>query len=93
MTITKRLVQSIREQFGSILRQRLEAKGIKHKFVAKQLGVSPAYFAKLLKGEETPSDEAILIIADILGESPQKLMQNIKYPANLSDMLLIESEG
>lgn len=93
MTITKRLTDKIRSELGKRIRVKLAEKGIKHKFVAKKLGVTPPYFAKILKGDETPSDKAILIIADILGLTAYELLYGIECPQNLADMLLIQSEG
>lgn len=92
MTVTKRLTDKIRSQIGARIRAKLAEKGIKHKFIAKKIDVSPPYFAKILKGDETPTDEAILIIADVLGLTAYELLNGIELPRNLADMMLIESE-
>lgn len=48
------------------LKQILNEKGLKSKFVADKLNISPSYFSSIVKGKHMPSIELALKLEDIL---------------------------
>lgn len=90
MPVIPRFKRLVSLQLGAIIRYRLKEKGIKHNFVAQKIGISPAYFKRLLDGDEFPSDTAIETVAEILGLTPHELCLGVVYPNNLAEF--IESE-
>ncbi len=74
MSLLNRMNQGVRKEFGAILRDALDSRGIKHNYLARKLGVSPVQVFRILEGINFPSDEALHIIATELGTTADELL-------------------
>lgn len=85
--IFKRLNNHIKRNFGAYITAKLKERGIKHKFVAEKIGIQPAYFHRVLKGQDFLVEDALYKLADVLGEDVESMLNTIYYSQNLGDYL------
>jgi plasmid maintenance system antidote protein VapI len=90
--VFKRLNNHIKVNFGAIVTNHLATRGIKHNFVARQIGVKPEYFHRVLKGQDFLGDEALYKLAELLGMELEALLFDVYYSQNLADYVESESE-
>ena len=58
----------------ALIRQWLKSRGMKQKFFAEQLQLTPTYVSALLRGRKRPSIEVLARIADVTGYSADQLL-------------------
>lgn len=63
------------ERIGANIRRSLDEKGIKYVFVARNCGVSPAIFARMLAGRREIRLDEMEIIAEAIGCTVEDLFR------------------
>jgi transcriptional regulator with XRE-family HTH domain len=64
-------------KLGNNLKKILDERGLKSKFVAAKLNISPSYFSSIIKGDHIPSIELALRLEDILQIPINKMFYHI----------------
>ena len=57
-----------------LIRDWLRRRGMKQKFFAQQLQLTPAYLSAILRGRKRPSIEVLARMADVTGYSADRLL-------------------
>ena len=63
------------EWIGENIRRRIDEKGIKHAYVARKCGVSPAIFCKMLKGQRKIHSDDLANISAAIGCTCEDLIE------------------
>lgn len=64
----------LKENANSILKEELESRGLKQKFVAKNIGVTTTYLSQLLNGSRNLSVEIAIKTARFLNVPLEKIL-------------------
>lgn len=64
----------LKENANSILKEELESRGLKQKFVAENIGVTTTYLSQLLNGSRNLSVEIAIKTARFLNVSLEKIL-------------------
>ena len=57
-----------------LIREWLRSRGIKQKFLAEQLELTPAHLSAILRGRKRPSIAVLARLADVTGYSADRLL-------------------
>ena len=73
--------------FGTYIRQKRNAKGLAMNDLARQLGISLAYWSRIENDRENaPKDELIRKAAEILGENPDEaFIEASRFPPDMRE--------
>ena len=64
-----------KKSFGSLVRQKREAREIGLREMAQKIGVSPTYLSKIERGDfEPPAEDKVRKIAEIIDHDPDELL-------------------
>lgn len=66
------------QNFATAVNQKIAASGLKKKYIAEQVGITPAMLSGLLKAKHVPNLVTALAIAEILEMSLDDFNQNLK---------------
>lgn len=61
----------------SILKQLIQSKGVKQKWLAQKMGVSEVTISSWVSGKTTPKEEHLKKLCDILEVSPETLSNSL----------------
>jgi transcriptional regulator with XRE-family HTH domain len=57
-----------------LIREWLRSRGMKQKFLAEQLELTPAHLSAILRGRKRPSIDVLARLADVTGYSADRLL-------------------